>query len=81
MKLEWFLGETGPKEKVNLRGMLLANRDSLDHLKKVLAKKVKETSTTSDYDNPSWAYWQADRNGYNRGIKEVISLLESIEEE
>lgn len=31
----------------------------------------------SSYENPSWAYLQADSNGYERAINELISLLES----
>lgn len=33
------------------------------------------TISSSSYDSPSWAYSQADNNGYERGLREVISLL------
>jgi len=28
-----------------------------------------------DYNNPSWAYEQADRNGANRKLRDIIRLL------
>lgn len=27
------------------------------------------------YDNPNWAYYQADRHGYERALRYVISLV------
>lgn len=35
----------------------------------------KDTIARTSYDSPSWAYVQADNNGYERAISEVISLL------
>lgn len=29
----------------------------------------------TDYDNPAWAYKQADRNGYIRALDEIKSLI------
>lgn len=36
-----------------------------------------ECIAKTSYDTPSWPYLQADCNGYERAIKEIISLLES----
>lgn len=36
-----------------------------------------EATSKTSYDNPSWAYFQADANGYERAINEVVSLLSS----
>lgn len=48
---------------------------------------VKKESLRSDcisklsYESPSWGYMQADCNGYERAINEVISLLMSKKDE
>jgi hypothetical protein len=28
-----------------------------------------------EFDNPSWAYKQADKNGYERALLEIIELI------
>ena len=39
-------------------------------------KKDKESVTpAADYDSPSWAYKQADRNGFNRAVTTVLDLI------
>ncbi len=52
-----------------------------ERLTTILDKKLQASKTTKvsveTYANPSWAYLQADANGYERAIKEVISLLSS----
>jgi hypothetical protein len=48
--------------------------DVLNGKKESLRSEVR--SKTS-YDSPSWAFFQADSNGYERAISEMISLLSS----
>lgn len=40
-----------------------------------------EAMSKTSYDKPNWAYLQADCNGYERAIEEVISLLSSKKDE
>jgi hypothetical protein len=40
---------------------------------------LAEETTPGDYDNPSWAYKQADRNGAKRALKQLKQLLEFLE--
>lgn len=47
-------------------------REALDTILKTKIKKSVET----DYNNSAWPYKQADMNGYNRAIEEVIKLLD-----
>ena len=35
----------------------------------------KASMSDSGYDNPNWAYKQADTQGYKRAISEIISIL------
>ena len=74
MKSAWLHGCKGEEAKTSRRGILLSNRDSLDILKEILLKKVKESKEV-DYEKASWAYYQADSNGYNRALTEVLDLI------
>lgn len=47
-----------------------------EKLTEILSKRTKAVVTEPDYDSPSWSHKQADMNGYNRAIKEIIDLLE-----
>lgn len=35
--------------------------------------------TNADYDNPSWAYSQAHRNGYRQALKDILDLFNFME--
>ena len=74
MKTTWFTNlpkdqQEGFKKQIN------ASRDVLERLKEILEAKQTEVVLSTDYDNPSWAYKQADRNGYDRALTEVINLI------
>ena len=49
-------------------------------LSRVLDKKINankdQTLSKEAYEKPSWAYLQADAVGYERALREVISLLD-----
>lgn len=47
----------------------------------VLRDKIENSrkGLLTDYESPSWAYRQADGVGYERALREVISLLEEKE--
>lgn len=37
--------------------------------------KVREAMSAVEYENPNWAYKQADSQGYLRALKEITSLI------
>lgn len=37
---------------------------------------ARETEAKATYDSPNWAYIQADRVGYARALREIISLID-----
>jgi hypothetical protein len=37
--------------------------------------RIKEATSKTEYESPSWAYKQADLVGYIRGMEDIISLL------
>ena len=44
-------------------------------LEEKIISSDKESYSKSGYDCPNWAYKQADRSGYKRALKGVISML------
>jgi len=77
MKAAWYrdLGSNPPAADKKRRSEEL-NRFTLNLLKEILQSKIPTFVPSTDYDDPSWAYKQADRNGYVRALKEVIELIE-----
>ena len=74
MKTTWFTNL--PKDQQEeFKKQVLSSRDTLERLQKILEDKKTEVVLSTDYDNPSWAYKQADRNGYDRALTEVINLV------
>lgn len=79
MKTAWLAGKTGV-EREEFRAHFVGSKAVRDRLTELLLSKVKATQTTAEshgsYGNPSWAYLQADAIGYQRAMKEVLSLIE-----
>ena len=46
-----------------------------ENKEQIVQNRIKQIVITDDYDSPSWAYKQADRNGYNRALTEIINIL------
>lgn len=63
----------GVKDKEGRKKSLLQHRNAFDDLNQLLEAEVNDYAP--DYNNPSWAYQQADRNGYNRAIRSIQKLL------
>jgi hypothetical protein len=71
----WFNGTNGAKEdreKVK-QDLALADK-AFKRMKEILVKKRK-SNTSTDYDKASWPFYQADNNGYNRALQEVLNLI------
>jgi hypothetical protein len=65
-----------PKDQQEgFKKQISSSKDVLEKLEKIIKDKIKEVVLTEDYENPSWAYKQADRNGYNRALTEVLNIL------
>jgi len=65
------------REEFNLR--LLESKDLFLRLKELVEVKVKENTKArialDSYNKPAWSEFQADTNGYERGLTEILSLL------
>lgn len=83
MKQNWLKG-LNPERKKEVTEDFKAGVGLRKRLEEMLNEKV-ETNRTSvrikdAYNNPNWAFLQADAVGYERALYEVISLISGDEE-
>lgn len=76
MKIKAVFFSDSKESKDKVKDDFVRGADALERLTKVLRSKLPEKILAVDYENPSWAYKQADRNGYERAIKEVLDLID-----
>ena len=74
MKTIWFM-DLPKDQQEDFKKQVSSSKDVLEKLENILKTKIKEITLSEDYDNPSWGYKQADRNGYNRALTEVLNIL------
>lgn len=79
MKLDWTKGleEDHAKEIVHdFKGAPILRR----RIRQILEERIEETRKTVIskvlYENPNWAYRQADLAGFERCLREIISLFD-----
>lgn len=79
MKTVWTKGLT-PEQTTELRKDFVGSAILRGRMKELLEEKLKlsrDGSVSKDgYNNPNWAYLQADARGFERAISEVLSLIE-----
>jgi hypothetical protein len=75
MRAVWFKKCKTEEEKKSQRQTLLQHRYTLETLQEILESMLEVNPPSTDYDNPSWAYKQADRNGYNRALTKVLEII------
>lgn len=76
MQVKWF--NSLPKdEQEDFKKLVLSSKKVLDKLDEICYNTIQSgvTAPKADYDNPSWAYKQADRIGYLRAFQEIRDLL------
>jgi len=74
MKTIWFM-DLPKDQQEDFKKQVSSSKDVLEKLENILKTKIKEITLSEDYDNPSWGYKHADRNGYNRALTEVLNIL------
>lgn len=71
----WFQGLN--KEDKELLAKQLSNSFLKDRLAEIIKSELRGLkSKTSDYENPSWAFKQADQNGQERAYNFVLKLFD-----
>ncbi len=80
MKTRWTQGTKDKERNDEIRQSFKASVVMRKRLIEILRRKQEESIRASRqedaYENPNWAYKQADARGYERALEEVISLLE-----
>lgn len=75
----WTTHLKDPEEAKRFRQYIHQSKGVLDRLNEIMDKQVEELdeqeTTATQYDSPSWAALQADRNGYRRAIRLVKKLI------
>jgi hypothetical protein len=74
VKIKWLSHLKTKEEKEKLKRIILSVPDLWDRFEDI-CKEMKRTNQVPDYDSPSWAYKQADMNGFNRALDEIMSLV------
>ena len=74
MDHRWFKGLTGSEEKEARKKELRSYKNAFRELSELLQDDFEES--VPDYDNPSWSHKQADVNGANRKLKQILKLIE-----
>ena len=64
----------GHKDKGERQKTVLSYRNAFDDLREILLQ-LEEKNRKEDYESPSWAYKQADQNGANRMLRQVLSII------
>jgi hypothetical protein len=72
------------EDKKALEDEIISKNLLISQLERVLKDKIKsskeEQLSKTAYTNSSWPYLQADYNGYQRAILEIITLLQPREQ-
>ena len=78
MKSSWILG-LSEQQVQEVRKEYASSPVLRERLATLLRNKLDVSETNAqakvNYEKPSWAYHQADANGYKRAINEIISLI------
>lgn len=84
MKKSW-VQSLETQQASDVRANYVGSNIMRKRLVKMLQDKLDEACTTSrskiGYDNPNWAYLQADVRGYERALQEVINLITDNDKE
>lgn len=79
MKTSWTKG-LNATESEDLKGNFGGSALTRNRLADLLSLKISSSQTNAStkilYDNPNWAYLQADQRGYERALHDVVSLLQ-----
>lgn len=79
LSLKWTKGLSEDRAE-NLEKLVRNSTIVLSRLKEIIEEDLRQDKVTeSDYDNPSWAYYQAHKNGKMEYARQMLSLLAFLE--
>lgn len=75
----WTKHLSNDEDKTRFQGAVLGSKLVLNRLQALMDEMKTDTEnqelSTKLYDSPSWAYIQADANGYKRCLKQISKLI------
>lgn len=72
----WFQHLKTKEEQEAFKSSVNGSKRVLDRLDVICKQMDSEAlALSNDYDNPNWAYRQADVNGYRRALREIHKLI------
>ena len=78
MKSSWCKG-LEPDAKKLMQGYFSGSALFRERMEHILNEKIRVRGSNArsldEFDKPSWAFKQADRNGYERALLEIIELI------
>jgi len=77
---EWLKTHHTPQDRARVEQLLRNSTAALSLVYNLLSDRERELNIvkTKDYDNPSWAFLQAHKNGSLQQLAELKRLLEFI---
>ena len=78
MKVSWTKGvdkELAVDIRQNFKESLVMRKRLITLLDEKITASQKTSRSKTEYENPNWAYLQADARGYERALVEIISLI------
>lgn len=78
MKTRWHQHISGVEDKKQFKESVLNSKFVLDRLSEICYNMLEEAGKSSkdDYKLAAWPYYQADKLGYQRALKDIIELLQ-----
>ena len=81
--IKWIKHCKTQEEKKQVMAQVLAAKPALDILKKIILEEINTTKRNAGnkarYEDPSWAYYQADSLGEARAYQVLLKLLTNEE--
>lgn len=79
LAVDWTKHLKDPEARKALEDSIRHSTVALGRLKAVIKEKIavlhRAETSSEDYNNPGWAYRQADRNGRKAALKDLNDLL------
>jgi hypothetical protein len=75
---KWYSHIKDKEEVEEFQQRIILAKPVLERLNTIIEGKLAtaNANSTNQYDQAAWAYKQADLNGYNRAMRDIINYIE-----
>ncbi len=74
MKTTWTKHLKDKKDKEAFEVVVRNSKIALERLEDIIKSKERKLKASS-YESPSWPFFRADQDGYNRALDEILEIL------